>query len=66
MAIVKKIIEEHGFISGKEPGVEDYIFFGNFKWVYSCSSCDLLDEYDPIYDWYKRILKLTNLILISS
>ena len=51
----------NGFISGKEPGVEDYIFFGNFKWVYSCSACNLLDEYDPIYNWYRRILEITNL-----
>ena len=58
---IRKIIEINGFISGKDPGIEDYIFFGNFKWVYSCSSCDLLDDYDPIYNWYKRILKLTNL-----
>ena len=58
---IRKIIEINGFISGKEPGVEDYIFFGNFKWVYSCSACNLLDEYDPIYNWYRRILEITNL-----
>ena len=58
---IRKIIEINGFISGKDPGIEDYIFFGNFKWVYSCSSCDLIDTTDPIYKWYKNILKLTNL-----
>ena len=58
---IRKIIEIDGFISGKEPGVEDYIFFGNFKWVYSCSCCDLLEVNDPIYTWYKNILRLTNL-----
>ncbi len=58
---IRKIIVINGFISGKEPGVEDYIFFGNFKWVYSCSSCNLLDESDPIYSWYRKILKITNL-----
>ena len=58
---IRKIIEINGFISGKEPGVEDYIFFGNFKWVYSCSCCDLLEVNDPIYTWYKNIHKLTNL-----
>ncbi len=58
---IRKIIEIEGFISGKEPGVEDYIFFGNFKWVYSCSCCDLLEVNDPIYTWYKNIHKLTNL-----
>jgi glutathione S-transferase len=58
---IRKIIEKNGFISGKEPGVEDYIFFGNFKWVYSCSSCDLLDVNDPIFTWYKKMLRLTKL-----
>ena len=58
---IRKIIEINGFISGEEPGIEDYIFFGNFKWVYSCSSCSLMDINDPIYKWYKNILKLTNL-----
>ena len=58
---LREIIEINGFISGKEPGVEDYIFFGNFKWVYSCSACNLLEECDPIYNWYRRILKITNL-----
>tara|TARA_B100001093_G_scaffold465235_1_gene482757 strand:- start:1377 stop:1658 length:282 start_codon:yes stop_codon:yes gene_type:complete len=58
---IRKIIEINGFISGKDPGIEDYIFFGNFKWVYSCSTCDLLDRKDSIYKWYKNILKLTNI-----
>ncbi len=57
---IRKIIELNGFISGKEPGVEDYIFFGNFKWVDIVSSCQLLDTDDPIYKWYKNILERTN------
>ena len=57
---IRKIIELDGFISGKEPGVEDYIFFGNFKWVDIVSSCQLLDTDDPIYKWYRNILERTN------
>ena len=52
---VRKLIERNGFISGKNPGLEDYIFYGNFRWVYSCSSCELLDTNDIIYDWYKNL-----------
>ncbi|MDA0917296.1 MAG: glutathione S-transferase N-terminal domain-containing protein [Proteobacteria bacterium] len=52
---VRKLIEKNGFISGKNPGLEDYIFYGNFRWVYSCSSCELLDTNDIIYDWYKNL-----------
>ena len=57
---IRKIIEMNGFISGKEPGVEDYIFFGNFKWVDIVSSCQLLDTDDPIYKWYRNILERTD------
>ena len=57
---IRKIIEVNGFISGKEPGVEDYIFFGNFKWVDIVSSCQLLDTDDPIYKWYRNTFERTN------
>ena len=57
---IRKIIDKNGFISGKEPGVEDYIFFGNFKWVDIVSCCQLLDAEDPINKWYRNILKKTN------
>jgi len=55
---IRKIIINNGYISGKKPGVEDCIFFGNFKWVDVCSSCNLLEDEDPIYKWYKNLLKI--------
>ena len=30
------------------PGIEDYIFFGNLKWVDICSKCNLLENEDPV------------------
>ena len=57
---IRKIIINNGYISGENPGVEDCIFFGNLKWVDVCSSCKLLDDEDPIYKWYKNLLKLAN------
>ena len=57
---IRKIIEVNGFISGKEPRVEDYIFFGHFKWVDIVSSCQLLDTDDPIYKWYRNTFERTN------
>lgn len=57
---IKKIIENNGFISGRNPGVEDYIFYGNFKWVYSCSSAELLDIDDVVYKWYIKISNIAN------
>ena len=57
---IRKIIISNGYISGTKPGIEDCIFFGNFKWVNVCSSCNLLDDKDPVYKWYKNLLKLAN------
>ncbi len=57
---IRKIIINNGYISGKKPGLEDYIFFGNFKWVNVCSSCNLLDDEDPVHNWYKKLLKIAN------
>ncbi len=57
---IRKLIEKNGFISGNNPNIEDYIFFGNLKWVYSCSSYQLLVSDDPVYKWYSEIIKLTS------
>ena len=57
---IRKIIIKNNYISGKNPGIEDCIFFGNFKWVDVCSPCNLLNEDDPVYMWYKNLLKFTN------
>ena len=57
---IRKIIINNGHISGKNPGIEDCIFFGNLKWVDVCSTCNLLNNDDPVYKWYKNLLKITN------
>ena len=54
---IRKIIIKDGFISGKQPGIEDCIFFGNLKWVEICSRCELLEDEDPVNKWYKRLIK---------
>ena len=57
---IRKIIIDNNYISGKNPGIEDCIFFGNLKWVDVCSPCNLLDNEDPVYQWYKNLLKIIN------
>ena len=57
---IRKLIINNGFISGKKPGIEDCIFFGNLKWVDVCSKCNLLNDDDPIYKWYESILITAN------
>ena len=57
---IRKIIINNRYISGNKPGIEDCIFFGNFKWVNVCSTCNLLDNKDPIYQWYINLLQIAN------
>ena len=57
---IRKIIIDKNYISGKNPGIEDCIFFGNLKWVDVCSPCNLLDNEDPVYQWYKNLNKIIN------
>ena len=58
---MRSLIKKNGFISGNNPGIEDFIFFGIFKWVYTCSSCKLLETEDEVYQWYKRLNKIFNI-----
>jgi glutathione S-transferase len=58
---MRSLIKKNGFISGTNPGIEDFIFFGIFKWVYTCSSCKLLETEDEVYQWYKRLNKIFNI-----
>ena len=55
---IRKIIIDNGYISGENPGIEDCIFFGNFKWVDVCSPCNLLENEDPVYQWYKNFIEI--------
>ena len=57
---IRKIIIDNDYISGKNPGIEDCIFFGNLKWVDVCSPCNLLENEDPVYQWYKNLHKIIN------
>ena len=58
---MRSLIKKNGYISGNRPGIEDFIFFGNFKWVYTCSSCKLLETEDEIYKWYQKLQKIFNI-----
>ena len=57
---IRKIIKENNYISGKKPGLEDFIFFGNLKWVQSCNNYPLLEDDDLIKKWFSEINKIFN------
>ena len=57
---IRLIIKENNFISGENPGLEDFIFFGNLKWVQSCNNFPLLEDDDLITKWFNEINKIFN------
>ena len=57
---IRKIIKANNYISGKKPGLEDFIFFGNLKWVQSCNNYPLLEDDDLIKKWFSEIHKIFN------
>ena len=58
---IRKIIKENSFISGRTPGLEDFIFFGNLKWVQSCNNYPVLENDDLIKKWFIEIHRIFNL-----
>ena len=58
---IRKIIKENNYISGRKPGLEDFIFFGNLKWIQSCNNYPLLEDDDLIKKWFSEIHKIFNL-----
>ena len=58
---IRKIIKENNYIYRKNPGLEDFIFFGNLKWVQSCNNYPLLEDDDLIKKWFSEIHQIFNL-----
>ena len=49
------------FFNGKNLGLPDFIFFGNFMWAEKCSSENLFENLPNIHKWYSNIKKLNRL-----
>ena len=47
--------------NGKNLGLPDFIFFGNFMWAEKCSSENLFENLPNIHKWYLNIKKLNRL-----
>lgn len=46
------------WIGGSSPLFADYIVFGALQWARVISSAKLLEEDDPVFDWFERCLDL--------
>ena len=57
----EKILANNKYFNGTNPGLPDFIFFGNFMWAEKCSSEDLFENLPNIHKWYLNIKKLNRL-----
>lgn len=48
------------WIGGDGPLFADYIVFGAFQWARIATPCKLLDDADPVAEWFGRCLGLHN------
>lgn len=46
------------FLGGPTPLYPDYIVFGSFQWARVMSPFKVLEEADPVFDWFQRMLDL--------
>lgn len=58
LAPLRSMVEHQAFISGDEPSFADYIIAGGFQWARVSSSFQLLEEDDPVAQWFERCLDL--------
>ena len=57
----EKILANNKFFNGENPGLPDFIFFGNFMWAEKCSSENLFENLPNIKKWYLNIKKIYRL-----
>jgi glutathione S-transferase len=55
---LRATLRNQPFLAGERPMFADYIVFGGFQWLRVLSTFRLLDDGDPIADWFERCLDL--------
>ena len=61
LLIFEKILKDNKFINGIEPGLPDFIFFGNFMWAEKCSFENLFENIPNIHNWYSELKAMNDL-----
>jgi glutathione S-transferase len=51
-------VKDLRFLGGEQPAYADYIVFGALQWARCASPLQLLDDEDPITEWFGRMLEL--------
>ncbi len=55
---LRNMLKIQPFIGGESPLFPDYIVFGALQWLRTTAGTKVLDEGDPVADWFARCLDL--------
>lgn len=58
LAPVRRMLRQEDYFGGHEPCYADYILFGALQWPRCVSRFQLLEDDDPVTDWFNRIGRL--------
>ena len=51
-------LKTQAYLGGAQPNYADYIMFGGFQWARVVSPYPLLENADPVAEWFARCLGL--------
>jgi len=55
MAPMRVHLMDRPFVNGSAPAYGDFSVFGTLRWVDLVDAFDILEEDDPISEWYARM-----------
>ena len=55
---LRNMLKAQPFIGGEDPLFPDYIVFGALQWLRTTAGTKVLEEGDPVADWFARCLDL--------
>lgn len=58
LQLLRQIVASQPFLSGDAPLYPDYLAFSALQWGRVVSRFPLLEEDDPVVDWFERVLDL--------
>ena len=58
LAPLRLTVQAQPFLGGEQPSYADYLPFGALQWARACSDYRLLEDNDPVLEWFRRCLSL--------
>jgi len=61
MASMRAHLMDGPFVGGEVPSYSDFIVYGSLRWAQLCSEFAMLEEDDPVQQWYRRVAEALNI-----